>query len=116
MSNNAILLRLSEEDMIMLNELSQKAGLKNSEYLRLIIQTIYIAETTKVNEDKKGNMTFKIGEYGFRLEKEFLEGYAKELEGFFNGIEKRMKKVILSKPKANKKLMMRQVVKSKKVA
>lgn len=116
MSSENLLLRLSSEDMRMLTELSEKQGLKKAEYLRMLLQTIYIAETTKVKEDSKGNITFNIGDYGYRLEKEFIEGYAKELEGFFNGIEKRMKKVILSKPKANKRLMMRQVTKRQKVA
>jgi hypothetical protein len=116
MSNEKLSVRLSDEDMKILENLSAKQGLKKAEYIRMLLQTIHIAETTKVKEDTKGNITFNIGDYGFRLEKDFLEGYAKELEGFFNGIEKRMKKVILSKPKANKRLMMKQVSKSKKVA
>lgn len=115
-NNKQLLINLSAEDFKILDNQAKKNGLKKSEYIRLLIQTIHIAETTKIKEDNVGNITFNIGEYGYRLEKEFLENYAKELEGFFNGIEKRMKKVILSKPKANKRVMMRQVTKSKKVA
>jgi predicted DNA-binding protein len=114
MSSNAILLRLSESDMAMLDTLATKQGLAKSEYLRLIIQTIYIAETTSPND--KGAYKFNFGEYGFTLDKEFIEQYAKELEGFFVGIEKRMEKVLLSQTKRNKEVRIRRVVKPKKVA
>jgi hypothetical protein len=114
MSNNAILLRLSDNDMKMLNELSEKQGLMKSEYLRLLIQTLYIAETTK--PDTKGNYKFVVGDYGFQLDKDFIEDYAKELEGFFNGIEKRMEKVVLSQTKTNKAIRIKRAIKAKKVA
>jgi hypothetical protein len=116
MSSENLLLRLSSEDMKMLTELSEKQGLKKAEYLRMLLQTIYIAETTKVKEDKKGNITFNIGDYGYRLERKFIEDYAKELEKFFEGIGERMKRVKLSNPKPNKKVMMRQVVKKQEMA
>jgi predicted DNA-binding protein len=114
MSNNALLLRLSETDMTMLNELSEKQGLMKSEYLRLLIQTIYIAETTKT--DKNGNYQIRVGEYGFQLEKEFIEQYAKELEGFFMGIEKKLENVILSQTKRKKEVRIKRSIKAKKVA
>ena len=114
MSSNAILLRLSEHDMSMLDVLAKKQGLMKSEYLRLLIQTIYIAEHTA--PDDKGVYKIRFGEYGFTLDKEFIEQYAKELEGFFVGIEKRMEKVVLSQTKRNKEVRIKRVVKPKKVA
>jgi hypothetical protein len=114
MSSNALLLRLSESDMAMLDELCNRQGLNRSEYLRLIIQTIYIAETT--SPDDKGTYKIRFGEYGFTLDKEFIEQYAKELEGFFKGIEKRMEKVVLSQTKRNKEVRIRRGIKPKKVA
>jgi predicted DNA-binding protein len=107
-------LRLSESDWMMLDTLSKKQGLKKSEYLRLLIQTIYIAETTK--PDDKGSYKIRFGEYGFTLDKEFIEQYAKELEGFFMGIEKRMQKVVLSQTKRDKEVRVKRVLKPKKVA
>ena len=98
----------------MLNELAKKTGLMKSEYLRLIIQTIYIAETTK--PDDKGTYKIRFGEYGFTLDKEFIEEYAKELESFFKGIEKRMEKVVLSQTKRNKEIRIKNLPKHKKVA
>jgi len=114
MSTNAILLRLSESDMDMLDKLAKSKGLMKSEYLRLLIQTIYIAETTK--PDDKGTYKIRFGEYGFTLDKEFIEQYAKELEGFFEGIEKRMEKVVLSQTKRNKEVRVKRVIKTKNVA
>ena len=114
MSNFNLSLRLSTDDMKILEELSSRQGLRKAEYIRMLLQTIYIAETTK--EDSKGTYKFKIGEYGFMLDKEFIEQYAKELEGFFLDIEKRMQKVILSLPKRDKEIRIRKVVKPKKVA
>jgi hypothetical protein len=114
MSTNSMNLRLSESDWMMLDTLSKKQGLKKSEYLRLLIQTIYIAETTK--PDDKGSYKIRFGEYGFTLDKEFIEQYAKELEGFFMGIEKRMQKVVLSQTKRDKEVRVKRVLKPKKVA
>lgn len=114
MSSNAILLRLSESDMAMLDTLAKNQGLMKSEYLRLLIQTIYIAETTKL--DDKGTYKIRFGEYGFTLDKEFIEQYAKELESFFVGIEKRMEKVVLSQTKRNKEVRVKRIVKPKKAA
>lgn len=114
MSTNSMNLRLSENDWMMLDTLAKKQGLKKSEYLRLLIQIIYIAETTKPNEKEMYKIRF--GEYGFTLDKEFIEQYAKELEGFFVGIEKRMEKVVLSQTKRNKEVRVKRIVKPKKVA
>jgi len=114
MPNFNLSLRLSESDMAMLDTLANKQGLAKSEYLRLLIQTIYIAETT--SPDDKGTYKFNFGEYGFTLDKEFIEQYAKELEGWFMGIEKRMEKVSLSQTKRNKEVRIRRVIKPKKVA
>jgi len=114
MSNESLLLRLSADDMKILEDLSSKQGLRKSEYIRMLLQTIHIAETTK--QDAKGNYKIKNGEYGFMLDKEFIEQYAKELESFFVGIEKRMEKVILSQAKRTKEVRVRKVVKPKKAA
>lgn len=114
MSNVNLSLRLSESDMAMLETLAKKQGLMKAEYIRLLIQTIYIAETTK--PDDKGTYKIRFGEYGFTLDKEFIEEYAKELESFFVGIEKRMEKVVLSQSKRSKEVRLRKVVKPKKVA
>ena len=114
MSKSALLLRLSESDMSMLDALCNKQGLNRSEYLRLIIQTIYIAEITK--PDDKGAYKIRFGEYGFTLDKEFIEQFAMELEGFFVGIEKRMEKVVLSQTKRDKEVRVRRGVKPPKVA
>lgn len=113
-NNESLLLRLSSEDMRILDKLSASQGLRKSEYIRMLIQTIHIAESLK--EDKNGNMSFQIGEYGYIIDKEFIEEYAKQMEGFFVGIEKRMQRAIISQPKPNKRVMMRKVVKPKKVA
>jgi len=114
MSNVNLSLRLSETDMNMLDYLSKNQGLMKSEYLRLLIQTLYIAETTK--PDINGNYKINVGDYGFQLDKDFIEDYAKELEGFFNGIEKRMEKVVLSQTKTNKAIRIKRAIKPKKVA
>jgi len=113
-SNNAILLRLSKTDMSMLDELSQRQGLMKSEYLRLLIQTLYIAETTQLND--KGEYKIKIGQYGFTLDNDFIEQYAKELESVFKGLEKRLDKVVLSQTKSTKNLRVKRSIKPKKVA
>lgn len=112
--NESLLLRLSADDMRILEKLSASQGLRKSEYIRMLIQTIHIAESLR--EDKNGNMRFEIGEYGYILEKEFIEQYAKQMETFFMGIEKQMQRAIISQPKPNKRVMMRKVVKPKKVA
>lgn len=91
-----LLLNLSDSDMEILNTLSSKQGLKKSEYLRMLLQSLWIAETLK--EDKRGNFKFEIGGYGYVLEKEFIEEYISQLQGLFEGIEKRIKRVDI-KPK-----------------
>lgn len=108
------LLKLSEEDLNKLEQQAKRHGLKKTEYIRTLIQTIHIAENVK--EDSKGNMKFQIGEYGYLLEKEYLEQFAKEMETFFKGIEKRMQRVIITNPKSDKRVLHKNFPKSKKVA
>lgn len=113
-ANKQLLLNLSLEDFKLLEDQANSHGLAKSEYIRTLIQTIHIANSVK--EDEKGNITFSLGNYGFKLDKKYLEDFSMQMEGFFKGIEKRMQRVIISKPKGTKKVMYRQTNKSKKTA
>jgi predicted DNA-binding protein len=98
--SKSILINLSDKDMEILENLASNQGLKKSEYIRMLLQTIHIAESLK---EENGNIKFEIGGYGYILEKEFIEEYAKQMETFFEGIEKRLHRAIIKPKKSNKK-------------
>lgn len=92
----------SVSDYKMLTEQSEKLNLSRSEYIRAIIQSIGIAESLK--EDESGNVSVKIGDYGYRLSKEDMEGIARQLEDAFTTISKQYQRVIIAKPKGKKRV------------
>lgn len=92
----------SVSDYKMLTEQSARLNLSRSEYIRAIIQSIGIAESLK--EDDKGNVSVRIGEYGYRLSKEDMEGIARQLEDAFTTISKQYQRVIIAKPKGKKRV------------
>jgi hypothetical protein len=109
-----LLVGLSDEDMEILDKLSKKQGLRKSEYIRALIQSLWIAETLKENE--KGNYTFEIGGYGYVLEKDFMEGFVKGLEPLFQDIEKQLNRAKIKVKKTDRRVLIRNAMKYKKVA
>lgn len=105
MDNKQILIRFSTEDIKILNQLSKNENLKKSEYLRLIIKIIYIAKQTKSNDQ----LVYNINEYGYKLKKDYIKNFAKDLEILFKGMDKIIEKIILVDTISDKKIMYKKI-------
>ena len=93
---------LSESDFEFLRQISDRFGIKRSEFLRLLIQGLRVGESAMNKEGAK----VEIGGYGFEFSNEYLESFIGQiepiLEGFGKGVKITTQKTT-QKPKKRRK-------------
>jgi len=93
---------LSESDYAFLQKMADSAGVKKSEFLRLIVQGLKVGDAIMNNRGAK----VEIGGYGFEFSQEYLESFIKQLEPildhFGNGIK-------VTTPKTKQRAAKRQI-------
>lgn len=80
-------LLLSKSDFKYLQDISDRCGLKKSEFLRLLIQSMKIGEAVAT---KKGTEV-QVGGYGIEISPDALQSFAEQIEGLFKGVSKGIK-------------------------
>ena len=78
---------LSESDFDFLQTISNRFGVKKSEFLRLLIQGLKVGESALTNQGAK----VEVGGYGIEFSQEELESFVKELEPILEGLGKGVK-------------------------
>jgi predicted transcriptional regulator len=101
-----VTLILSADEFKALQELADESGISKSEFLRLIIQGIWLGKT--VTDGKKGKIT--IGGYGYTFD-------PKEMESLFQDMGEKLCKAVDVKPViGNEQIRYKRIKTPKKVA
>jgi hypothetical protein len=78
---------LSKSDYNYLQDLSNRFGVKKSEFLRLLIQSLKVSEAAMT---KKGT-SVEIGGYGIEFSPELLQSFVTQIEALYEGYSKSIK-------------------------
>jgi hypothetical protein len=78
---------LSKSDFDYLQDLADRFGVKKSEFLRLLIQSLKISEAAMT---KKGT-SVEIGGYGIEFSPELLQSFVTQIEALYEGYSKSIK-------------------------
>jgi hypothetical protein len=78
---------LSKSDFDYLQDLSNRFGVKKSEFLRLLIQSLKISEAAM---SKKG-ASVEVGGYGIEFSPELLQSFVTQIEALLDGFSKSVK-------------------------
>lgn len=95
-------LRLTDNEWEFINSQAENIGLSKSEYIKLILWGVKIAD--EIQNSKSKEIKLKVGEYGYNLKKEQLKEFAIALEKQFVGLEKGIERVALTEITAKKRL------------
>jgi len=99
-------LLLSNSDFKYLQDISNRFGLKKSEFLRLLIQSLKISEAVAT---KKGTEV-QVGGYGIEFSPETLQSFAEQIEALFEGVGKGIKITYVKTKAKPKKSRMKPVL------
>lgn len=91
MKSIKVSVELSTDEYKAIQKLSDDCGISKSEYLRLLIQGIYIGE-----QMAKGKKQIEFGGYGYSFK-------ADEMESMFKEVSKKLEKAIIRKPTIGEK-------------
>jgi hypothetical protein len=83
----SVTLILSKSDFDYLQDLADRFGVKKSEFLRLLIQSLKVSEAAMT---KKGT-SVEIGGYGFEFSPELLQSFVTQIEALYEGYSKSIK-------------------------
>lgn len=93
---------LSPSDFAYLQDISDRFGVKKSEFVRLFIQGLKVGEMA---ETGKGGVV-EVGGYGYEFSPELLKSFVGQLETLFEGVSKDVKVVSKkTKRKGNNRLI-----------
>jgi hypothetical protein len=94
-----VTLILSESDFDFLQSISDRFGVKKSEFLRLFIQGLKVSEATFSKQGTK----VEVGGYGIEFSPEHIESFVKQLEAVFEGFSENVKVTPIKTPQKPKK-------------
>jgi hypothetical protein len=77
----------SKSDFAYLQDLADRFGVKKSEFLRLLIQSLKISEAAMT---KKGT-SVEVGGYGIEFSPELLQSFVTQIEALLDGFSKSVK-------------------------
>lgn len=80
---------LSPSDFAYLQDISDRFGVKKSEFVRLFIQGLKVGELA----DKGKGGVVEVGGYGYEFSPELLKSFVSQLETLFEGVSKDVKVV-----------------------
>lgn len=78
---------LSDNDFDYLQDLSDRFGVRKSEFLRLIVQSLKISEASM---NKKAT-SVEVGGYGIEFSPELLQSFVSQIEALYEGFSKSIK-------------------------
>jgi hypothetical protein len=78
---------LSDSDFDYLQDLSDRFGVKKSEFLRLLVQSLKVSEAAMT---KKG-ASVEVGGYGIEFSPELLQSFVSQIEALYEGFSKSIK-------------------------
>ena len=78
---------LSKSDFDYLQDLSNRLGVKKSEFLRLIVQSLKVSEAAM----SKKATSVEVGGYGIEFSPELLQSFVSQIEALYEGFSKSIK-------------------------
>ena len=78
---------LSKSDWDYLQDLSSRFGVKKSEFIRLLIQSLKVSEAALT----KKSTSVEVGGYGIEFSPELLESFVTQIEALLDGFSKSVK-------------------------
>lgn len=82
-----ISLILSQSDFDYLQDLSNRFGVKKSEFLRLLVQSLKVSEAAM----SKKSTSVEVGGYGIEFSPELLQSFVSQIEALYDGFSKAIK-------------------------
>jgi hypothetical protein len=83
----SVSLILSQSDFDYLQDLANRFGIRKSEFLRLLIQSLKVSEAAMT---KKGT-SVEVGGYGIEFSPELLQSFVSQIEALLDGFSKSIK-------------------------
>jgi len=84
--SRGVCLQLSQSDWDFLGDISNRFGVKKTEFLRLFVQSLKVGEAVR-----KGKTKVEVGGYGFEFTPEALKSFASQIETITEGFAKDIK-------------------------
>ncbi len=82
-----ISLILSQSEFDYLQDLSNRFGVKKSEFLRLLVQSLKVSEAAM----SKNPTSVEVGGYGIEFSPELLQSFVSQIEALYEGFSKSIK-------------------------
>jgi predicted transcriptional regulator len=108
----AVSLKLSQSDFAYLQDLSNRFGIRKSEFLRLLVHSLKIGEAALNNKAT----TVKVGGYGYEFRPELIQEFAKRIEDVLEAFSKEIKITPVKTPTGMSKAVNRRIKAFKAIA